>query len=280
MSMDLAYYLRGYSLSSSAMLVYGVLEGLSRASLRNGKPYTYISRESIGKRIGKSERTARRAVKELERAGLIAVKRMGRNLNDHIFVFSPTAPQEEKQKTIETTNHSVYVSAIDRAKMSAPYDNGKKVNNTIDSTSLSIPDEIRQQTAPKGKPTPKRRRKTADERQKAKKKYKDYLIQRLKLNEMRCDIVANGDEYEALSKCVELVSNTMISNSQVYVNGCLLSPIQWWSCVKNITQETLIELIYKVSRQPDIRNWRAYMLSSIYNASVRDVLEQPYYNAY
>lgn len=277
--LDLAFYLRDYSLSANAMLVYGVLDGLSKASAKNGRPYTYISRKSIGQRIGKSERTARRAVKELERVGLIMIKRMGNNLNDHIFVFAPKAQQEEKQSKAANANHSVYMAAQKRTDLAAPTNAKKEIKNNQDSK-LSIPenDIDKGRTAPKGRPTKKQTRRSIDERRQIKKRYKDYLIKMLELNEFKNDLFSYGDDIEALEKVIELIANTMASKGKIMVNGALLMPAQWWYVVKNITQDRVINLIVKVGNTPNIRNYRAYMLASLYNAGLTETLQTPAYN--
>ena len=77
MSMDLAYILRGYEISNTAKVIYGLLDGLSRASASNGLPYTYIGQRAIAERVGVCERTAHTAIKQLVSAGLIMVKRRG-----------------------------------------------------------------------------------------------------------------------------------------------------------------------------------------------------------
>ena len=247
--LDLTYYLRDYHLSANAMLVYGVLDGLSKVSAKNGRPYTFISRKAIGQRIGKSERTARRAVKELEREGLISIKRMGNNLNDHIFVFAPKATQEEKQAKAANVNHSIYMTVQRRTDLS-----------------------------PKGKPTNRQTRKSIEEKRMIKKRYKEYLIKKLKLNEFKDDILSYGDDVEALEKVIELISNTMTSKGKIMVNGALLMPSQWWYVVKNLTQDRVLELIFKVGNTPNIRNYRAYMLASLYNEALTETLQTPAYN--
>ena len=208
--LDLVFYLRDYRLSANAMLVYGILDGLSKASAKNGRPYTYISRKSIGQRIGKSERTARRAVKELERVGLIMIKRMGNNLNDHIFVMAPKATQEEKQNKVENANHSIYMTEQKRPDLAAPNNTQKVIINNQDSK-LSIPknDIDKGQTAPKGRPTKKQTRRTIEERRQIKKRYKEYLIKKLEFQEFKNDLLSYGDDIRALENIIELMSNTM-----------------------------------------------------------------------
>lgn len=274
---DLCYYLRGYSLSSTAMLVYGLLDGLSKASAKRGKPYVYISRKSIGEHIHKSERTARRAVKELERAKLIVIKRMGNNLNDHIFVFAPKATEESKQTIVETANHSVYMSAQNRSKMSAPNTNTEKVikNNIGLSTYPANDDKGR--TQPKGKPTNKRPHSNVEERQRLRKQYRDYFRKRFNYEEYKRDILTSFDDADALAKVIELMANAMASKGKIMINQTLLTPQQWFYVVKNIEQEQILDIIAKIPYMKNVRKPQAYLLACIYNSAMEGTLLKPWY---
>ena len=284
MSRDLAFLLRGYDLTNTARVIYGLLDGLAQASARNGKPYTYISRESIAKRVGVCEKTVRTALKQLKSVGLITEKRMGRGLNNHIFVFLPKEPQEEKQKKVETADHSIYQSRT--VKNAAFNTNGKKViENYIDKSIYPHNDtdnaptaQNKGITAPKGRPTKKQTKRTIEERRQIKKRYKEYLIKKLELEEFKNDLLSYGDDIEALEKIIELMSNTMAAKGKIMVNGALMMPAQWWYVAKNLTQDSAINVIVKVGRTPNIKNYRAYMLSSIYNAALTETLEAPAYN--
>ena len=289
--LDLCYYLREYHLSNTAMLVYGLLDGLSKASAKRGKPYTYISRRSIGERIGKSERTAQRAVKELERANLIMVKRMGRNLNDHIFVFAPKTTQEEKTATVETANHSVYVSGLNTAKVSCPIVNTKKViSNQVD---ISINPENQRLTASnrqddkgftpkKGRPTNKRPHKDIAKETALRKHYTDLLKKQLDYEEYRRGMSMLYDDAEihiqALNKMIALMANFMSGNSKVMVNGALLTKNQWWDIAKEATQEQILNIIWKIPHFQNVRKPQAYLLACIYNSALHETLMKPWYN--
>ena len=284
--LDLCYYLREYHLSNTAMLVYGLLDGLSKASAKRGKAYTYISRRSIGERIGKSERTAQRAVKELERANLIMVKRMGRNLNDHIFVFSPMTTQEEKTATVETANHSVYVSGLNTAKMSCPIINTQKVINKQDDISI-IPENQRFSvsnrkedngfTPKKGRPTNKRPRKDIAKETALRKHYTDLLRKQLKYDDYRHSIFTMGEDVDALDKMIALMANFMSGSTKIMVNGALLTKLQWWDVAKNITQEGILNIIAKIPYFENVRKPQAYLLACVYNSALHETLMKPWF---
>lgn len=274
--LDLCYYLRGYSLSATAMLVYGLLDGLSKASAKNGKPYTYISRKSIGEHIGKSERTARRAVKELERAKLIVVKRTGNNLNDHIFVFAPKATQEEKKTTVETANHSVYVSAQNRTEMSAPYTTEKVIKNTMD-ISIHPANDEKGHTPPKGRPTNKRPRNNVEERQRLRRKFREYFRNQLKFEEYKRSFFTTFEDTDALAKIIDLMANAMASKGKIMVNQTLITPQQWFYVVKNIEQNDVLDILAKIPHLKNVRNTTAYLLACLYNSAMESTLLKPWY---
>lgn len=281
--LDLTYYLRGYAISNTAMLVYGLLDGLSKASGSQQKGYTYISRQSIAERIHKCERTARKAVKELEAVGLIKVKRMGRGLNDRIFVFAPNTPAAEKEGKVEGADLSVY--RTETAKNAALIDNTQKaINNHIDisinpanATDNAAKPQMKGQTAPKGRPTNKRPQRNVEERQRLRKKYRDYLRQQLKVEEYDKDIFTYYEDVEALKKMVDLMANTMVSKAKIMVNGALITNQQWWYVVKNISQNAILDIIWAIPKYQNVRNLHAYLLATIYNTAIQEQISKPWF---
>lgn len=263
MGMDLAFALRGYEISNTAKVIYGVLDGLSKASMKQGKPYTYISRKSIAERVGVCEKTARTAIKSLIAVGLLAEKRVGQGRNNHIYVLAPHTPMEKAK-------HSIYQSRT--VNVSLPYTNTEKVNNSDSKTIYPAQDNRK-----KDRPTPKRPRRNIEEQQKIKKRYKEYLANRLRLEEMRKDMFVSGVEVDALEKTIDMMAQTMTSKGKIAVNGTLLLPAQWWSAVRNLTQETVINLIYTMETARNVRNRRAYFLASLYNSAIQEMISAPFY---
>lgn len=288
MAMDLTYVLRGYQLTNTARVIYGLLDGLSQASARNGKSYTYISRASIAKRVGVCEKTVRNCLKQLNAVGLITEKRMGRGLNNHIFVFSPKQPQEEKQKSVEAANHSIYPLQVQSRAVKNPsvYTNTEKViTYTIDKSIYPANEDIaptaqikNSVSSRKGKPTNKRPRVNVEEKQKAKKRYKEYLVRKWRIEEDKHSLFEDLDEYKAIQKVIDLISNVMSSKGKIMVNGSLILPSQWWYVVKEISVRTIQELLFKLESARNIKNYRAYLLAAIYNAALQETLEKPWYN--
>lgn len=290
--MDLAFYLRDYSLSKTAMLIYGVLDGLSSASKKRGKDYVYISRKSLASRVGVCERTARTAVKQLATVGLIAVKRRGLGLNDNIFVFSPktkTQP-EEKEKKVKDADLSVYSAVPDQQKDAIP-DRQKSVIPNINTQSENITNSVSQsinptsndnkgQAMPTRKPIPKKKfYRNVRKRKEREKEYREYLIHYLKFKEfedMVISSISGFDSLEALEGIIDLMSSAMASDKKISVNGVLLSPEQWWNIAKTITQEGAFNVINKYWHARSIRNSRAYLLAMIYNEAIKGKIFAPF----
>ena len=64
---------------------------------------------------------------------------------------------------------------------------------------------------------------------------------------------------------------------KIYVNGALLTPYQWWSVVKDISQDGFRRIIYKMPHAKNVKNPRAYFLASVYNEATTEKLEMPFY---
>lgn len=281
--LDLTYVLRGYSISNTAMLVYGLLEGLSKASANRGKAYTYISRKSIAERVGKCERTARKAVKELEAVGLISIKRMGRGLNDRIFVFEPQTPQMEKEHKVAVADLSVYRSKV--AEIAALNTNSEKVIISDKSihphkteTTAAQPQE-NGHTAPKGRPTNKRPRRTKEQLQELRKRYREYMEDKLNYIENCYSIFSCSEDCIALDNAIEMLVNALISKRKIKVNGCYLTTEQYWNVIKNITEENVFNVISKLGHAVNVKNTTAYFLASLYNETQMSIFSNSFFSS-
>lgn len=289
MAYSLTYYLRDYQISNTAMLVYDVLNGLYGASRAKGKDYTYISRKGIAERVRRCERTTRSAVKELERVGLISIKRMGRGLNDRITVLPPRKSDKcdtESDTQTETArkNDNVFSAPRHSASVQVATLNINDIREkSIKKDSVSIypfsDDAASRQkglTPAKGKATPQRPRIDLEERRRRKQQYKDYLIKSLNLLEIYNDIDAPLSEIKAIEKIIDLIANTSAGKGKVMISGSLLTSAEWWYVAKNLKQDSLRDIIYRLPRFQKVKNPRAYLLATIYNAALIDELHRPF----
>lgn len=270
--MDLAYYLRGYNLTSTAKLIYGVLDGLSRASASKGLLYTFISRKSIAERVDVSERTARRAINQLKEAGLITVKRMGRGLNDRIFVHAPNIPKEERDRKTRTDNDRPRAD-----KMDAPIINTKSTNTFIDVSINPQNEPVKGYTAPKGKETKKRPRRNYHDRQMLKAKYRKMMMESLNFDRLECDMFIPNEEIEAIRNAINIIAEVASNKQNISINGALITSRQWFEIVKKLSMGALRTIIHKSADYTNVRNPRAYFLACLYNGANENILSQPWY---
>lgn len=280
---DLAFALRDYRISHTAMIIYGVLNSLSNAAVSKQKGYVFISRKSIAARVNKCERTARKCVKELESVGLIHIKRMGRGLNDRIWVLPPHCPQEEAQEKINSADLSIYRSK--KAEVAALNVNTEKVNNNQVDISINPENQrlsVAQRqddkgfTAKKGRPTPKRPRKDIEKETALRKHYTEVLKKQLKYDEYSHSFFTTMEDEEALRKLIVLMANFMSGNTKIMVNGALLTKYQWWEVVKDITQDEILTIIEKIPYFKGVRKPQAYLLACIYNSAIQETLIKPW----
>ena len=266
------------------MIIYGMLNSLSNAAVSKQKGYVFISRKSIAAKVNKCERTARKCVKELESVGLIYIKRMGRGLNDRIWILPPHCPQEEAEKKIANSDMSIY--RTETVKVAALNINTKKINkNQVDisinpeNQRLNATDrkEDKGFTAKKGRPTNKRPRKDIATETAVRRYYRDILEKKLKFEEYKRGFFNVEEDIEAFDKMITLISNFMSGNTKIMVNGALLTKKQWWDVVKDMTQQDITTIIYKIPYFKNVRKPQAYILACLYNSVLQESLMKPWY---
>ena len=281
---DLAFALRDYRISHTAMIIYGMLNSLSNAAVSKQKGYVFISRKSIAAKVNKCERTARKCVKELESVGLIHIKRMGRGLNDRIWILPPHCPQEEAEQKIANSDMTIY--RTETVKVAALNINTNKANNNQVDISINPENQrlgVAQRpedkgfTAKKGRPTNKRPRRNIEKETALRKYYTDLLKKQLKYEEYRHDYFTMREDVEALEKVISLIANYMSGNTKIMVNGALLTKSQWWDMVKNIEQWQILDLIAKIPHFQNVRKPQAYLLACMYNSALHETLMKPWY---
>ena len=266
------------------MIIYGMLNSLSNAAVSKQKGYVFISRKSIAAKVNKCERTARKCVKELESVGLIHIKRMGRGLNDRIWILPPHCPQEEAEQKIANSDMTIY--RTETVKVAALNINTNKANNNQVDISINPENQrlgVAQRpedkgfTAKKGRPTNKRPRRNIEKETALRKYYTDLLKKQLKYEEYRHDYFTMREDVEALEKVISLIANYMSGNTKIMVNGALLTKSQWWDMVKNIEQWQILDLIAKIPHFQNVRKPQAYLLACMYNSALHETLMKPWY---
>ena len=136
----------------------------------------------------------------------------------------------------------------------------------------------------KGRPTPKRPRISKAEQEEARNRYKRHLMNRLRglmPSEFAYDLSdkAEADLYNAECARYEAITDMIadalsVPSCAIRVNGVTLTREQYWNIIKHIgNSDTIRDLITRLygewlSRPAanGIKNPRAYMLASVYNA--------------
>ena len=208
------------------------------------------------------------------------VKRRGQGKNNAIYVLSPSATREERQITR-------LICESRKAKIAVPPINSQRVNNTIDYQSIPTKEDnaatpqIKNSVSvarSKGKPTNKRPRINYEEKKKAKQRYKEYMYQRLKVNELKeewiwvNDIDRLNNDIDSIEKIIELIASIAAGKGKIMVNGALLTSQAWWYVVKNITQDRVFETLRRVNDAKSVKNRKAYLLASLYNDGIQEVI--------
>ena len=89
--MGVIYQMNHANIGRTAALLYQVLRELSSGEGSRARGYVYAGREYLAEICRCSDRTVRRALRELSDAGLIRDVRMGRGLNNRIYLLSSPA---------------------------------------------------------------------------------------------------------------------------------------------------------------------------------------------
>lgn len=295
------HVMREYSISATAARALFHINRYIFASRRAGKrdakgvAYCYASHNAIAEAIGKSKRTADRAIAELKAAGLISLQRTRHN--GHIYLTALSTDNAAAYGTSRTAtngtsniNHKNFSNIADisilqyKTQETAPQMAANAADDAkiAEASALIQPpaaikmqegsenDSIKGKTAKKGRPTAKRPRITKAAKEAAREKYRRQLEKKLDMSNL-CwgmpDLVDEGQQRQAL---IDLIAEAVsVKGRQIRVNGAGLSAEQYWYVVQNISAEAIEGLFDRVKAAEvctGIANRRAYMLAAVYNA--------------
>lgn len=280
--MGIIYQMKNTSIGKTAAFVYQVLRELSAGEGTRARGYIYAGREYLAEVCRCSDRTVRRALRELSDAGLIRDVRMGRGLNNRIYLLSQTnngiSVQSRPDKSVHSqynakeTNSNIDIS-IHQQKTDAPEartDGQSESASTMraeahtkaDSTPLTA-------SANKGKPTPKRpRNDRAERRRAARARYAEALRARLFLGESGQTLAMlddDGSRSAAAEAAIAMLSDGLSAGRNIKVSGSYLTAAQYWEMVQYIDLAALEAVLERVNRAENVRNLTGYTLASLYN---------------
>ena len=281
-----------HGISATAARVLYVVNRYVNSSRRNmkrdkrGVAYCYASKERIAQDIGKSKRTVDRAIAELKAAGLIESRRTTRNA--HIYLTYYGLYGTSANAADGTSNNSNLKSYNNKSTSFYPYKMAEGQNKTADdvkkcegyahdetpaATPAAKETKHNEQTAKKGKPTPKRRQRiTKAEKQAAAEKYSRLLERKLGMANLYWTLPDEDiqEEYKRRYSLIDLLANALsVQGRRIRVNGAELTVEQYWQVVQNISSEAIEGLFDRLNTAAvctGISNMRAYTLASVYNA--------------
>lgn len=310
------HVMREYSISATAARALFHINRYIYASRRSGKrdargvAYCYASRNALAEAIGKSRRTADRAIAELKAAGLITLQRTRHNGHIYLTAYSVDSASAVNGASGSATNgtsninpknfsikadisilqHKTPAEAPEASKMAAKAADDAKIAEA--SARIATPaaekmqeegnrDSKKGQTPKKGRPTAKRRQRiTKAAKEAAKAEYTRLLERKLDMANLywlipEADI---QDEYRRRYSLIDLIAEAMsVKGRQIRVNGAGLSVEQYWNVVQNISGkaiEGLFDRLYTAETITGITNKRAYTLAAVYNAVQWDMMTE------
>lgn len=279
-------------ISATAARVLFEVNRLVNSSRRNGKKdkkgiaYCYASKGALALKVGKSKRTIDRAIAELKAAGLIESRRTTRNAHIYITYYglygtsanaNNGTSNNSNSKSYNLLDTSIHLDKVTEGQEKTADDVKKCEGYAHDETPAATPaakeTKHNEQTAKKGKPTPKRRQRiTKAEKQAAAEKYSRLLERKLGMANLYWSLPDDDiqEEYKRRYSLIDLLANAMsVQGRQIRVNGAELTVEQYWQVVQNISSEAIEGLFERLNTAAvctGITNMRAYTLASVYNA--------------
>lgn len=273
------------NLSRNATVLFEVLCELSNCRSSRDRGYTYASRQYLADRLKCSTRTITRTMHELKAAGYIVEKRMGRGLNNRIYIVGRNQHGNDGTRNCPVKNgHSVasqYNPLRDKINNTSILPQDSKSDDPTtdpamiatpasDENSLSRHDRTKHASTPRSPRIDRKARKLE-----ARKKYLGLLAARLRLSDAAfwaSNYCEYRDEYEAVVSLARLIANAIGSGRKIAVNGALLYPEDYWQPLQAaLSPDVIWEVLtrWDIARtRADIRNSNAYLLAVIYNACV------------
>lgn len=134
------YQLNNIGMSRTAYALYSILRELNSGTGSRERGYVYASRETLAEYLRCSDRSVRKVVRELESLGLIRDVRMGRGLNNRIYLLDENVTGNNSRNSDSPRGDNVH-SRTEKSDTSH--------NNTIELNSYDV-SSIQQKTAPSG----------------------------------------------------------------------------------------------------------------------------------
>lgn len=277
-SMDRAITL---GISRTAAHLLSKLEGLLYASTLNGVKdsggyYVYASHKTLAEKIDRTERTVQRALTELKRAGLIRVRRTRGNAHIYINAITNTGGKNVVSRTDILVTYNKPISYNNTIDISI-YQQEQTAAEQVEAVALKKMDELNRGTTPaKGRPTPKRTRRTHAERQARREKFKAMLNTRLCLTDGRHTTYEEREEFEAANALADMVAAAACTEgARIAVGGRRMTGEEYFEGAQYIQPRSVSAVLERIEQAritTGIKNINAYTLAAVYNQSQYDRL--------
>ena len=275
--MGVIYQMSNTNIGRTAALVYQVLRELSTGSGSKDRGYVYAGREYLASVCKCSERTIRRAMRELSAAGLIRDVRMGRGLNNRIYLEPAQNVHSRPDKNAHFHNNAKETKPIQAISIYPQKEEPNAPAARMDGHEYDLKPSVRPQepstahvsTPAKGMPTPKRpRNDRAERRRAARAQYAEALRKRLFLGESGRTLAMlddDGTRSAAAEAAITMLSDGLAANRNIKVAGAYLTAAQYWAMVQWLDLDTLETVMERVNRADNVRNLTGYLYASLYN---------------
>lgn len=240
--------------SRSAWTLYNLLCALVRYSQRNGRNYAYPSLKWLATKLDRSTRTVQRCLKELEKEGLIEIRRCGARRNNMYFVRQDVRQEQRRASDARKRQER----QRDDAKMS--YQNNNKKHRKQDTYINRMSNNVAGQ-------------RLTDFNGLKKEIKRNYALSLT----LRDDGLMQ--EVRSVTEILKMMMRTAAQNRRIAVNGARISVDQWAKYACKCDYNSLAAMIYKLSEYK-VRNLRSYILASAYNCGVEKMIFQPYGNEF
>lgn len=294
--------------SSGAVNLYGLLDFLATCSAQRGLTYVYCGETYLAQKLGKSQRSIRRYLAQLQGAGLLQVQRVGARQNNRYTVIpidyalqkrggnNAPCPADRAQlvadrETVTADCDGLPVSETiaqaNRQDVNAPSSHCKQYNvrsnvrsgvrSEINSKPLNYSYSNRLSIS-----FGSRREKidSIADRKKRKEEIESRIAKTIGIESnlalaLALDSNETLAEVDAVKQMVRTVAQVAVSGAGVAVNGARVNVNNWLAMVERCSYSDYADLLYRIPRY-QVHDVRRYLCAALYNRGVESLIYKPW----
>ena len=244
-------------ISDTAKILYGVLLSRLALSRKNswiekdtGRLYITYNLKQLVEKLGRSDRTISKAMKQLSEVGLIEKKKRGQGKPDIIYVMNFTAVYKEGAKEIVPEEQMEQDSHVDKMQ-------GNTREETITETSITRKEDQRGDS--------RSEEITILEKRHAREFYRKKIRHQL---EYEILMQRHKTDKNIIDAMIEIMANVYISDRDTYkISGEEIPVNEVQNRIKTLNVQHIEYIIECLNRNTrEIRKPDNYLLASLYNA--------------